>query len=265
MRLKGKVAVVTGGGAGLGKAVAKRYAAEGAQVVVSEINPVDGEATVEDIRREGGDAIFVRTDVSKEAEVETMVNTAIKQYGELDILHNNAAVLFHKKEARAHELSNEVWDRTISVNLRGYWLCSKYALPSIIRRGGGSIIHVASPTGLFGFTSLTAYSTSKAGVLGLMRAMAVDYAPDNIRVNAIVPGTMNTPMNAEYLSDSQVRADLIAKAPLGRLGVADDVSGLAVFLASDESAYCTGGIYMVDGGQTAALKSSPKSTQKLKA
>jgi NAD(P)-dependent dehydrogenase (short-subunit alcohol dehydrogenase family) len=123
MRLKGKVAVVTGGGAGLGKAVAKRYAAEGAQVVVSEINPVDGEATVEDIRREGGDAIFVRTDVSKEAEVETMVNTAIKQYGELDILHNNAAVLFHKKEARAHGLSNEVWDRTISVNLRGYWLC----------------------------------------------------------------------------------------------------------------------------------------------
>ncbi len=251
MRLKGKVAVVTGGGAGLGKAVAKRYAAEGARVVVSDINPADGEAAVEEIRRGGGDAIFIRTDVADEQNVEAMVSAAVQQYGELDILYNNAAVLFHKKDAKAHELSNEVWDRVISVNLRGYWLCSKYAIPSILRKGGGSIIHVASATGLFGFTNLTAYSTSKAGIFGLMRAMAADYAPNNIRVNAIVPGTMDTPMNAEYLSNSQVRAKLIAKAPLGRLGTADDVSGLAVFLASDESAYCTGGIYMVDGGQTA--------------
>lgn len=265
MRLKGKVAIVTGGGAGLGKAVAVRYAAEGARVVVSEINSADGESTVEDIRRAGGAAVFVRTDTSCEADVESMISTAVREFGEIDILYNNAGVLFHKKEARAHELTNEIWDRTISVNLKGYWLCSKYAIPSILRKGRGSIIHVASPTGLFGFAKLTAYCTSKGGVFALMRAMAVDYAPDNIRVNAIVPGTMDTPMNAEFLTDPQVRAELIAKAPLARLGAADDVSGLAVFLASDESAYCTGGIYTVDGGQTAALKSTQKSAQKAQA
>lgn len=251
MRLKGKVAVVTGGGAGLGQAVAQRFALEGAQVVIAEINTIDGETTVEEICQAGGDAIFIRTDVSQEAEVEAMVWAAVKRYGEIDILHNNAAVLFHKKEASAHQLTSEVWDRTISVNLRGAWLCSKYVIPSIIRKGGGSVIHVASPTGLVGFANLTAYSASKAGVFGLTRAMAVDYAPDHIRVNAIVPGTMDTPMNAEYLSDPQVRAKLIAKAPLKRLGAPNDVSGLAVFLASEESAFCTGGIYMVDGGQTA--------------
>ncbi len=253
MKLKGKVAVVTGGGAGLGQAVARRFALEGARVVVAEIKLRDGETTVEDIQRKGGDAIFIPTDVSVEADVEAMVDAAVKQYGGIDILYNNAAVLFHKKEARAHELSAEVWDRTISVNLRGLWLCSKYGIPSLLSRGGGSIIQVASPTGIRGFTNLTAYSTSKAGVLGLMRAMAADYASDNIRVNAIVPGTMDTPMNGEYLSDSQVRASLIAKAPLRRLGVSDDVSGLAVFLASDESAFCTGGVYMVDGGLTAVV------------
>lgn len=253
MKLKGKVALVTGGGVGLGKAVATRFAQEGARVVVAEINGRDGDGTVEDIRRKGGDAIFIKTDVSVETEVKAMIDAAVKQYGAIDILYNNAAVLLHKSEARAHELTSEVWDRTMSVNLRGVWLCSKYAIPFLLSRGGGSIIQVASPTGILGFTNMTAYSTSKAGILGLMRAMAADYAGDNIRVNAIVPGTMDTPMNAEYLSDLQTRANLIAKAPLKRLGVSDDVSGLAVFLASDESAFCTGGVYMVDGGLTAII------------
>lgn len=253
MKLKGKVALVTGGGAGLGQAVATRFALEGARVVVAEINGRDGDGTVEGIRRKGGDAIFVKTDVSVEAEVKAMVDATMKQYGGIDILYNNAAVLFHSKEARAHELTSEVWDRTMNVNLRGVWLCSKHAIPSLLSNGGGSIIHVASPTGMLGFTNLTAYSASKAGILGLMRAMAADYAGDNIRVNAIIPGTMDTPMNAETLSDSKTRAKLIDKAPLKRLGVSDDISGLAVYLASDESAYCTGGVYMVDGGMTAVI------------
>jgi NAD(P)-dependent dehydrogenase (short-subunit alcohol dehydrogenase family) len=251
MRLKDKVAIVTGGGAGLGKAVAERYAREGARVAVAEIDAVTGQSTVEEIKRAGGDALFVRTDVAEESNVKTLVAATLERFGRIDILFNNAAVLFFGRDARAHELSNEVWDRTIAVNLRGYWLCAKYTIPAMLQQGGGVIILVASPTGLLGFTDLTAYSTSKGGVAGLMRAMAADYARDHIRVNAIVPGTMDTPMCATELADSATRQKLIDMAPLGRLGVGADIGGIAVFLASDDSSYCTGGFYMVDGGLTA--------------
>jgi NAD(P)-dependent dehydrogenase (short-subunit alcohol dehydrogenase family) len=157
----------------------------------------------------------------------------------------------YREEARAHELTNEAWDRTMAVNLRGYWLCSKYVIPAMLRQGGGSIIHVASPTGLFGFTRLTAYSTSKGGVVGLMRAMAADYAPDHIRVNAIVPGTIDTPMNALELADPKNRVRYAEMAPARRLGTPEDLAGIAVFLASEDSSYCVGGIFTVDGGLTA--------------
>jgi len=161
-------------------------------------------------------------------------------------------VQLHGQDARAHELSEEVWDRTYAVNLRGVWLCSKYAIPLMLKQGGGSIIHVASPTGMLGCApGYTAYSSSKGGVFGLTRVMAADYARDNIRVNAIVPGAMETPLIAELLTDQQTRQNLAALMPLGRLGQPEDVVGLALFLASDESRFCTGGIYMVDGGLTA--------------
>lgn len=176
MRLKNKVAIVTGAGAGIGRAIAERFASEGAAVVIAEIDAANGESVARSIRDAGGEAAFVQTDVSDEAQVKAMTQTALDRYGAIDVLCNNAAVLFFREEARAHELSNEIWDRTIAVNLRGYWLCSKYVLPSMLRQGGGSIIHVASPTGLFGFTRITAYSASKGGVIGLMRAMAADYA-----------------------------------------------------------------------------------------
>ena len=251
MRLKNKIAIVTGAGAGIGRGIAERFGREGASVVIAEIEAATGDAAARSIRDAGGDAHFVQTDVSDEAQVKSMVQKALDRYGRIDVLCNNAAVLLVREEARAHELSNEAWDRTMAVNLRGYWLCSKYAIPAMLRQGAGSIIHVASPTGLYGFTRLTAYSTSKGGVVGLMRAMAADYAPDHIRVNAIVPGTIDTPMNAITLSDPKQRKHFADIAPARRLGTAEDLAGIALFLASEDSSYCVGGIFTVDGGLTA--------------
>jgi NAD(P)-dependent dehydrogenase (short-subunit alcohol dehydrogenase family) len=220
--------------------------------MVAEVNSEHGQSTARAIEQAEGSAIFARTDVSKEQEVKAMVEMAAQRFGKIDILFNNAAILLREQEARAHELSNETWDQTIAVNLRGYWLCAKYVIPYMLRQHQGSIIQVASPTGMLGFANLTAYSTSKGGVFALTRAMAIDYAGDNIRVNAIVPGTIDTPMNAVELANQESRQRFIAMAPAKRLGTPEDLCGLAVFLASDESQYCVGGVYMADGGQTAA-------------
>ena len=247
MRLKNKVAIVTGGGAGIGEAIAIRFAQEGARVVVAEVDPARGQSTVGSIQNLGGEAVFVQTDVSSEAQVKGMVETALKHFGRSDILVNNAAVLM-SYETRAHELSNEEWDRTINVNLRGYWLCSKYAIPSMLAQGAGTILFIASRTGLRGFAGLAAYSASKGGVLALMRSMAADYAPDGIRINAIIPGTMDTPMNAKEFSEPGARNKYIPRIPARRLGVASDIAGMATFLATDEAAFCVGGLYFVDGG-----------------
>jgi len=251
MRLKDKVAIVTGGGAGIGGAIARRFAREGARVIIAEIDPARGKATEDAIRKEGGEATFVQTDVASEEQIKALFGATLALYQRIDILVNNAGVILGQKEGRAHELTNEAWDYTMAVNLRGYWLCAKYVIPSMLAQGHGCIILVASPCGMLGFTRLTAYSTSKGGVLGLTRCMAADYAPDHIRVNAIVPGTIDTPMNADEFMIPGAREKWAAAAPLGRLGTGDDVAGLALFLASDDADYCTGGVYMVDGGQTA--------------
>jgi NAD(P)-dependent dehydrogenase (short-subunit alcohol dehydrogenase family) len=250
MRLTNKVAIVTGAGAGIGLAIAQRFAKEGAAVVIAEIDEVTGNSAAQSISA-SGEGLFVKTDLSDEGQVAGMANRTLARYGRIDILCNNAAVLLFQEEARAHELSNETWDRTMAVNLRGYWLCAKYVIPAMLQQGGGSIIHVASPTGLFGFTRLTAYSTSKGGVIGLTRAMAADYAQERIRVNAIVPGTIDTPMNAVELADPEVRKRYAEITPARRLGKAEDLAGIASFLASDDSEYCIGGVFSVDGGLTA--------------
>jgi NAD(P)-dependent dehydrogenase (short-subunit alcohol dehydrogenase family) len=190
----------------------------------------------------------VETDVSSESQVKAMVQVAREKFGCIDILVNNAAVLMSYGQIRAHEMSNEEWNRTIDVNLRGYWLCSKYVIPSMLEKKSGSILFIASRTGLRGFPGFAAYSASKGGVLALMRSMAADYAPDGIRINAIIPGTLDTPMNAKEFSEPGARDKYIPRIPARRLGLASDIAGMATFLATDEASFCIGGLYFVDGG-----------------
>ncbi len=252
MRLSEKVAVVTGAAVGLGRAVAARFAREGALVVAADTNQADGTTLIEDLRKNRHEAIFVRTDVSEEDAVRHLIDSTLARYKRIDVLFNNAGVLLPDRDCPAHELSLEAWDYVMGVNLRGSFLCAKYAIPCMLQQGGGSIIQMGSPTGLIGCApKLTAYSTSKAGIMGLTRVMAATYARNRIRVNSIVPGTMETPMNGYLLADDAMREEYREAIPLGRLGKPEDIEGLAVFLASDESAYCTGGLYMCDGGLTA--------------
>jgi NAD(P)-dependent dehydrogenase (short-subunit alcohol dehydrogenase family) len=252
MRLLGKIAIVTGGGSGIGRATAERFASEGARVTIVDRHREAGEAVVAAITQSNGEAFFAQTDISQSIEVAAMVKATAERFGGVDVLFNCAGVQLHGQDARAHELSEEVWDRTFAINIRGMWLCAKYTIPCMIERGGGSIINVGSPTGLYGMgAGYTAYSASKSAAFGLTRVMAADYGRDNIRVNAIVPGATTTPLIASLLDDAQRRAELEQLSPLGRLGIPADVAALAVFLASDESRFCTGGYYMVEGGSTA--------------
>jgi NAD(P)-dependent dehydrogenase (short-subunit alcohol dehydrogenase family) len=252
MRLSGKIAVVTGAAVGLGRAVALRFAREGAAVVAADTNEAEGTLLAKEFGELGCEGTFLRTDISDEDSVRKLFDMTLSRYGRIDILYNNAAVLSHKNDSQVHELSVETWDYIVGTNLRGTFLCSKYAVPSMLKDGNGSIIHVSSPTGLYGCApELTAYSASKGGVIGLTRAMAAAHARRNVRVNTIVPGTMDTPMNRQLFSNNGLREKYREAIPMGRLGTAQDIEGMAVFLASDESAYCTGGIYMCDGGLTA--------------
>lgn len=252
MRLINKVALITGGAMGMGRAVALRFAREGAQVVIADVNEPEGRKTTHEITAEGGIAHFVAADVSKATDCAAMVQSALQHYGKLNVCYANAAVQLVGKDARAHELSEADWDRTIAINLKGMWLTSKYVLAAMMQSGGGSLILAGSPTGMSGAgATYTAYSSSKGGVHGLMRVMATDYAGDGIRVNAVVPGPVNTPLTRNIFRDPIVRAKTEANTMIGRIGEAEDITGLLVFLASDEASYCTGGFYMADGGMTA--------------
>jgi NAD(P)-dependent dehydrogenase (short-subunit alcohol dehydrogenase family) len=207
---------------------------------------------VQAISEAGGQALFVPADVSQSADVAELMQAAVERFGQLDIAFCNAAIQLHGQDAVAHELTEAVWDRVMAVNLRGAWLCAKYALPPMLAQGGGSIIFAASPTGLSGRApDYTAYSASKGGVVALTRTLAAAYGAHNIRVNALVPGPMDTPLIASLIADEAVRRKIEASTMFGRLGRADEIAGLVVFLASDEASYCTGGLYMADGGATA--------------
>lgn len=250
MRLKDKVAIITGGGSGIGRASAELFAHEGAKVVVADFNEKAGQETAAAIRRAGGEAIFVRVDVSDPAQVQQLVNTTLQTYGGIDILVNNAGVLLF---GTALDTSQEDWERVIAINLTGTFLVSKAVLPHMIARGGGSIVNLTSSTGAHDAAANTvAYVTSKGGVALLTRAMAIDHAKHNVRVNAVAPGPTDTPMLREAMSPEQLAA-FAATFPMGRLGRPEELARAILFLASDEASFVTGAILAVDGGQTAQV------------
>jgi NAD(P)-dependent dehydrogenase (short-subunit alcohol dehydrogenase family) len=251
MKLQGRVALVTGGASGMGQSGAIGLAAEGASVVIADINASAGEATVATIRANGGDALFVQTDLTQAGDCERMVADGERAFGKIDIGFVNAAVQLHGRDAVAHTLDEAVWDKTVAINLKGMWLSCKYILQAMLRAGGGSLILTGSPTGLNGAAGYTAYATTKAGSYALARTIAQDYAKHNIRANVLVPGPMRTPLTTDLFADDKFRTDIENVTMMKRLGEAHEIVGLLVFLASNEASYCTGGYYMADGGMTA--------------
>jgi meso-butanediol dehydrogenase/(S,S)-butanediol dehydrogenase/diacetyl reductase len=250
MRLRGKVAIVTGGGSGIGRATAELFAREGARVVVADYKAEAGREVVAAIRKAGGDAIFVAVDVSDSERVQHMVQKAIETYRGIDILFNNAGVLLFGTVLNTDE---KAWNWLMSINLTGTYLVSRAVLPHMIERGGGSIVNVTSSTGAHdAAANSAAYVTSKGGIALLTRAMAIDHAADNVRVNAIAPGPTDTPMLRENLSPAELEA-FAATFPMKRLGRPQELANAVLFLASDEASFVTGAILAVDGGQTAKV------------
>jgi NAD(P)-dependent dehydrogenase (short-subunit alcohol dehydrogenase family) len=252
MRLANKVAVITGAGSGIGRESALLFAREGARVVVADVNEAAGQAVVEELRAAGGEAVYVRADVSKGAEAEGMVRAAEESFGRLDVLFNNAGIS-HAKDDDAVATEEEVWDLTMNINLKGVFLGCKYGIPALRRAGGGSIINTASFVALLGAaTPQLAYTASKGGVLAMTRELAVIHARENIRVNALCPGPLRTELLMKYLDTEEKRQRRLVHVPMGRFGEAREIAQAALFLASDESSFTTGATFLVDGGITAA-------------
>jgi NAD(P)-dependent dehydrogenase (short-subunit alcohol dehydrogenase family) len=252
MRLSNKVALITGAGSGIGRESALLFANEGAKVVVVDVNAKAGQETVSQIQNAGGSASFVSADVSKAAGVAAMIEFAEKTHGKLNVLFNNAGI-FPDKDGSVIDTDEEVWDLVMNVNLKSVFLGCKFGIPALMRAGGGSIINTASFVALMGAaTSQIAYTASKGGVLSMTREMAVEFARKNIRINALCPGPVQTPLLAELLADPARRQRRLVHIPMGRFAEAKDIAHAALFLASDESAYVNGATFTVDGGITAA-------------
>lgn len=248
MRLAGKVAIVTGAASGIGRATARLFAREGATVVVADKREEPGRETVRLIEDGGGTAAFVLTDVSRAADVRAMVQSAVETFGRLDVLVNNAA---WSRALPATELPEEDWNATIDACLKSVYLGAKYAIPEMIKGGGGSIVNISSANGIISNPSFSAYSAAKAGILGLTRNLAIDYGLRGIRVNAICPGFIATERSGEALErDPLEKWALTETQVLGRYGRPEDVAWAVVFLASDEASYITGATLVVDGGLT---------------
>jgi NAD(P)-dependent dehydrogenase (short-subunit alcohol dehydrogenase family) len=251
-RLADKVALITGAGNGMGRAASLLFAAEGAKVVVADALDEGGHATVEAIADAGGDAAFVHADVTDENQVEGMVRFALRTYGRLDVLYNNAGIM-PADDGGTVETGVTAWDRVMAVNLRGVWLGCKHGIPAMLESGGGAIVNVASFVAILGAaTPQIAYTASKGGVLAMTREIAVEWARRGIRCNALCPGPVDTPMLAELMADPEWARRRLVHIPMGRPARAKELAKAALFLASDDSSYMTGASLVVDGGITAA-------------
>jgi meso-butanediol dehydrogenase / (S,S)-butanediol dehydrogenase / diacetyl reductase len=245
MRMAGKTAIVTGGGSGIGKAIAAAFAREGAQVVICGREARKLEQAVTEI---GPQCLAVAADVSHTDDINSLVGQTVRKFKQLDILVNNAGILL---PGTAESLTNDQWERTYNTNVRAVWQLSRAALPHMRKAGKGSIINIASVLSSLGARNRVAYAASKGAVLAMSRAMALDHAEENIRINCICPGIVETEMVATFNLDEKARQQRIAAHPMGRFGQPEDIAGLAVFLATDEASWITGAAFPADGGYSA--------------
>ncbi len=251
-RLHGKRALITGAASGIGRATAVRYAQDGARVALLDVQRNLLDEVTQEITAAGGIVLAIPTDVSNENEVAAAVKKAVAEWGGLDVIVGVAGIeLYAEGDTKVHELELAVWQRTLDTNLTGMFLTLKHGVAALLGSGGGSVIVTGSPTGLFGFAAgETAYSASKSGCHALARVVATDYASQGVRVNVVVPGFIDTPINAAFMQDAQAVADISKGIPLGRPGRPEEVAAMNAWLASDESSYATGAFFIVDGGQT---------------
>lgn len=244
-----KVAIVTGGSFGIGKATAKAFAKRGAKVVIADW--VEDYSTLKEIQDDGGTAIFIKCDVSKTSDVTALITETMETFGRLDFAVNNAGI--EGATAPTHECTEENWDKTISINLKGVWLCMKQEIPQMLKSGKGAIVNIASIAGLVGFTGLPAYVVSKHGIVGLTKTAALEYAKQGIRVNAVCPGVIRTAMVDRVTGkDKAVEKQFEAMEPVGRMGEPEEVAESIVWLCSDAASFVTGHALAVDGGWIAA-------------
>ena len=248
-RLAGKVALITGAASGIGAASARLFAAEGARVALADLNGPGLDAVAAEIARAGGEALPVPTDVSQATQVAALVEAAVGRFGRLDVLFANAGI---SGRGLVPELPEEQFERVLAVNLRGPFLCAKYAIPHLVAAGGGSIVFTASELALVGSPGGAAYCASKAALIGMARAMALDHAAQGIRVNCLCPGATDTPLLwGGKLDRAAEEADIVARMPLGRVGRVEEIARAALFLAGDDSSFVTGTALVADGGWTA--------------
>jgi NAD(P)-dependent dehydrogenase (short-subunit alcohol dehydrogenase family) len=252
MRLEGKVAIITGGGGGVGRATAIAFAGEGAKVLVADVNEGAAKKVADEIARTGGQATAHRVDVSVAAEVEAMIAFAERRFGLVNVVFNNAGI-FDDADGSVLDTEEAVWDRVMAVNVKGVFFGCKYGIPALLRAGGGSVINTSSLVALMGAAvSQCAYTASKGAVLSLTREIAVEFARRNVRANALCPGPLNTPLIAGLFTDERAKQRRLVHIPVGRLGESSEIANAALFLASDESSFVTGAQFVVDGGITAA-------------
>jgi NAD(P)-dependent dehydrogenase (short-subunit alcohol dehydrogenase family) len=248
-RFSGKSVLITGAGSGIGRATAIAFAAEGANVIASDVDDAGGEATVATIRKGGGEAEFVHADVSRAADCEAMVDRAVKRFGRLDVAFNNAGI--NVAVAPIADIDEATWQRIVAINLTGVFLSMKAEIPVMKRAGGGAIINTASIGGLIGTAGVTAYCATKHGVVGLTKSAALDYIKDGIRINCICPGGTRTAMLEEWFKNPEVERAALAGTPIGRMADPAEIARSVLFLASDESSFMVGHSLVADGGLTA--------------